>query len=79
MDIPWSIAVGSDLRIPETIGPRNVGVSFVNWYIAKLHKAAHGDPKASLAFLKVANLLAPPPSILYPHIAMRVLLANLRA
>lgn len=78
VDIPWSIAVGSDLRIPETIGPRNAGVSFVNWYIAKLHKAAHSDPKASLAFLKVANLLAPPPSILHPRVAMRVLRANLR-
>jgi 2-polyprenyl-6-methoxyphenol hydroxylase-like FAD-dependent oxidoreductase len=78
VDIPWSIAVGSDLRIPETIGPRNAGVNFVNWYIAKLHKAAHRDPEASVAFLKVANLLAPPPSIMHPRIAMRVLLANLR-
>jgi len=78
VDNPWSIAVGSDLRIPETIGPRNAGVSFINWYIAKLHKAAHRDPEASVAFLKVANLLAPPPSIMRPRIAMRVLLANLR-
>lgn len=78
VDIPWSIAVGSDLRIPETIGPRNAGVSFVNWYIGKLHKAAHADPQASLAFLKVASLLAPPPSIMHPRIAMRVLLGNLR-
>jgi 2-polyprenyl-6-methoxyphenol hydroxylase-like FAD-dependent oxidoreductase len=79
VDIPWSIAVGSDLRIPETIGPRNAGANFVNWYIAKLHKAAHRDPRASLAFLKVANLLAPPPSIMHPRMVMRVLLANLRS
>lgn len=79
VDIPWSIAVGSDLRIPETIGPRNAAVSFVNWYIARLHKAAHRDPQASVAFLKVANLLAPPPSIMHPRIAVRVLLANLRS
>jgi len=79
VDIPWSIAVGSDLRIPETVGPRNAGVSFINWYIAKLHKAAHRDPEASVAFLKVANLLAPPPSIMHPRMALRVLLANLRS
>ncbi|MGA8595255.1 MAG: NAD(P)-binding protein [Bryobacteraceae bacterium] len=79
VDIPWKIAVGSDLRIPETIGPRNAGARFVNWYVAKLHKAAHRDPEASVAFLKVANLLAPPPSIMHPRIAMRVLLGNLRA
>ncbi len=79
VDSPWSIAVGSDLRIPETVGPRNAGVSFINWYISKLHKAAHHDSQAAVAFLKVANLLAPPPSILYPRVAMRVLMGNLRA
>ena len=26
VDIPWSMAVGSDLRIPETVGPRTTGV-----------------------------------------------------
>jgi flavin-dependent dehydrogenase len=78
VDNPWSMAVGGDLKIPETVGPRSAGVTFINWYIAKLHKAAHRDPEASLAFLKVANLLAPPPSIMAPRIAMRVLLGNLR-
>ncbi len=78
VDTPWSIAAGADLRIPETIGPRNAGVKFINWYLAKLHKAAHRDPEASVAFLKVANLLAPPPSILHPRVAMRVLRASLR-
>src|SRR5581483_1345200 len=28
VDIPWSIAVGGDLRIPEVKGPRNAGVAF---------------------------------------------------
>ncbi len=70
--------VGRQRRgVPQ--GPRNAGVSFINWYIAKLHKAAHRDPEASVAFLKVANLLAPLPSIMHPRLAMRVLLANLRA
>lgn len=79
VDILWRITVGSDLRIPETIGPRNARVRFINWYIAKLHKAAHYDPEVSVAFLKVANLVAPLPSIMHPRIAMRVLLGNLRA
>jgi 2-polyprenyl-6-methoxyphenol hydroxylase-like FAD-dependent oxidoreductase len=79
VDTPWSIAAGADLRIPETIGPRNSGMTFINWYLGKLHKAAHRDPEASVAFLKVANLLAPPPSIMHPRVAMRVLRASLRA
>ena len=79
VDIPWSIAVGNDLRMPETTGPRNAGVNFVNWYIEKLHKAAHSDPVPALAFHRVANLLEPPPSVMKPRIAMHVLWANLRS
>ncbi len=78
IDNPWSIAAGSDLRIPETVGPRTGAVKFINWYLAKLHKAAHTDPVAAVAFLRVANLLAPPPSLMSPAIASRVLLASLR-
>jgi 2-polyprenyl-6-methoxyphenol hydroxylase-like FAD-dependent oxidoreductase len=78
VDIPWNIVVASDLRIPETIGTRNAGVTFINWYMAKLHKAAHHDAVAALAFHKVGNLLAPPQSVMHPGIAARVLWTNLR-
>jgi hypothetical protein len=77
VDIPWSIAVGSDLRMKQAVGPRTVAVRLINWYMAKLHKAAHTDAALSVAFLKVANLLAPPPSVLHPRIAARVLLRHL--
>ena len=77
VDIPWSTAVGNDLRIPETVGPRSTSVNIINWYIAKLHSAAHSDGKISTAFHKVSNLLAPPPSILAPRIAWRVLRQHL--
>jgi hypothetical protein len=77
VDSPWRIAVGADLRIPETVGPRSKAIDFVNWYLSKLHKAAHRDPAASVAFLRVANLVAPPPSVMHPRIVMRVLKGNL--
>jgi 2-polyprenyl-6-methoxyphenol hydroxylase-like FAD-dependent oxidoreductase len=32
VDTPWAVSVGHDLRMPETIGPRNAGTSFINWY-----------------------------------------------
>ena len=76
--IPWSIAVGNDLRIPETVGRRTAGVKFINWYMSKLHKAAHSDPVSALAFHRVGNLLAAPSSIMHPRIAIRVLWENLR-
>jgi 2-polyprenyl-6-methoxyphenol hydroxylase-like FAD-dependent oxidoreductase len=79
IDGPWSIAVGADLRIPETVGRRSKGVDFVNWYLAKLHKAAHRDPVASRAFIRVANLVEPPPAVMHPKVAMRVLLGNLKS
>jgi len=78
IDIPWSIAVGNDLRMPEATGPRSLGVNMVNAYIARVHKAAQADPTVAIAFHRVGNLLAPPPSIMHPRIAMRVLWHNLR-
>ncbi len=78
IDIPWSIAVGNDLRMPEVTGLRkNPAVNLINWYMSKLHKAAHRDPVASLAFHQVANLLAPPQSVLKPAIVARVFAQNL--
>jgi hypothetical protein len=69
--------VGNDLRMPETVGHRNAGVSFVNWYMSKLHKAAHTDRVPAMAFFQVANLLAPPPSVMRPAVVMRVIQGNL--
>ena len=77
VDIPWTIAAGGDLRIPEVRGPRTAGASFVNWYLARLHRAAHRDPELARAFLRVTNLVAQPPSVMHPRLALRVLLGGL--
>ena len=77
IDMPWSVSVGADLSLPSTVGKRNLGIRVINWYISKLHKAAHHDEVAALAFHRVANLLAPPPSILHPTVIWRVLKGNL--
>ncbi len=79
VDIPWSVAVGNDLRMKETVGPRSAGLNIINWYMSKLHKAAHRDPVPALAFHRVGNLLAPPPSVMHPRVAFHVLLGNLRS
>lgn len=79
IDIPWSTAVGNDLRFPEVEGPRNGMVRFINRYISKLHHAAQHDAVVSVAFLKVVNLVEPPPSVLHPRIVWRVLRGNLAA
>jgi 2-polyprenyl-6-methoxyphenol hydroxylase-like FAD-dependent oxidoreductase len=78
VDVPWDIAVGNDLRHPVVKGPRPAMVRFINWYIGKLHTAAQHDEKLAYAFLRVANLVAPPPTLLSPSVAWRVLRGNLR-
>lgn len=77
IDTPWTIVVGNDLRMPEAKGPRSAKLAVINWYISKLHRAAHSDPVAAEAFLRVANLLTPPPSILHPNVVLRVLKGHL--
>ncbi|MFC4527079.1 monooxygenase [Dyella halodurans] len=72
VDIPWDIAVGSDLRNLQVKGARSPMLRFINWYIGKLHLAATKDSALAIAFLKVVNLMMPPSSLLSPAIARRV-------
>lgn len=78
IDVPWSTAVGNDLRFPEVEGPRSRATRFINWYVDRLHIAARRDPVVSVAFLKVVNMLEPPPSLMHPRLVWRVVWGNLR-
>jgi hypothetical protein len=78
VDIPWGIAVGSDLRFPGVQGARTAKVRFVNAYLARFHMAAAADPVLGRAFLRVVNLMDRPEGLLRPAIALRVLRAGLR-
>jgi 2-polyprenyl-6-methoxyphenol hydroxylase-like FAD-dependent oxidoreductase len=78
IDIPWSIAVGADLRLPGVEGKRTAAVNFINWYVGKLQIAARYDPKVALAFQQVVNLMAPPQALMTPIMAARIFLSNLK-
>ena len=69
IDIPWQIATGGDLNFPGVKGPRPAMVRFINPYLGRLYAAAEYDVEVSAAFIRVANLLAPPSSLLSPRIA----------
>jgi 2-polyprenyl-6-methoxyphenol hydroxylase-like FAD-dependent oxidoreductase len=73
IDIPWQLAVGEDFRFPQTTGPKPPGTDFINRYIVRVHRATLHDEVVGLAFLKVMNLMAPPPSLFHPRIVWRVL------
>jgi 2-polyprenyl-6-methoxyphenol hydroxylase-like FAD-dependent oxidoreductase len=76
IDIPWQIAVGSDLKMPQAKGKRTATGRFLAWYIAKLHKLGQRDATASIAFLRVAQLLDEPSALLRPKLVLRVLTAG---
>lgn len=78
INIPWQLAAGGDLRYPAVEGKRSSLGQFLGWYINHLHNAAHYSPVVSGAFAEVTGLLAPPPSLLSPKVALRVLWYNLR-
>jgi hypothetical protein len=78
VDIPWGIAVGSDLRFPWIQGARTAKVRLVNAYLARFHLAAERDPVLGRAFLRVVNLIDRPEGLLHPALAARVLVGSLR-
>ncbi|HKX83777.1 MAG TPA: hypothetical protein VJL58_06145, partial [Pyrinomonadaceae bacterium] len=78
IDNPWKIAVGADLRMPETPGRRSLATRFINRYIAEVHKCAHTDRRTARAFVRVAQLLEEPSSLMRPRILLRVLSASAR-
>ena len=73
IDIPWQLAVGSDLALPAVQGRRPLAVRVVNAYIARLQRAAVRDPLVAGAFVKVVHLVKAPPSLFAPRVLWRVL------
>ena len=73
IDIPWQMAVGSDLSIDKVPGHRPLAVRVVNAYIARIFCAAPHDAVVSAAFLRVVHMLAAPPTLFAPRILWRVL------
>ena len=72
IDMPWQIAVCSDLQHQRVEGKRTAQVRFVNWYIAKLFQSANRDPILATKFLEVANLMKAPSTLLSPAVVLRI-------
>jgi 2-polyprenyl-6-methoxyphenol hydroxylase-like FAD-dependent oxidoreductase len=76
---PWAIATGEDYRYPAVEGRRPPGFAVISRYMARAHRAATRDPVVLRRFFEVASLLAPPPALMAPAIAWRVLLGGVGA
>lgn len=75
-DSPWAIATGEDFKYPQVEGKRPPAFNLVNRYMSRAHHACTKDPVVLKQFFHVANLLAPPTSMMSPRIAWRVALGG---
>jgi 2-polyprenyl-6-methoxyphenol hydroxylase-like FAD-dependent oxidoreductase len=73
VESPWAIATGEDYRYPQVEGRRPPGFAVISRYMARAHRIATKDPVVLRRFFEVASLLAPPPAMMAPRIAWRVL------
>ena len=72
IDVPWQLAVGGDLALPQVPGPRPFPVKLINAYVARVQRVAVDDAVVAGAFVKVMHMLAPPPSLFAPAVLWRV-------
>ena len=77
IDVPWDIAVGSDLAFPQVPGKRSAKVRLVNAYLPRLHAAAAHDGALAASMVRVIGLKDRPEGLLRPDRVLRVLLGNL--
>ena len=73
IQIPWQMAVGEDFRFPQTTGIKPLGITLLNRYLARLHRATLHDRVVTAAFIRVMHLIDPPTSLFHPQIIWRVL------
>jgi 2-polyprenyl-6-methoxyphenol hydroxylase-like FAD-dependent oxidoreductase len=73
IETPWTIAAGSDFAFRGVTGSKPAGTAVVNWYLARVHRAASTDRFVCRAFFDVANLLAPATTLFHPRVVGRVI------
>jgi len=71
---PWMLATGEDFRVRGVEGGKpNVMNRLMHRYMDRVLELSTRDPAVRLALLEVFNLLKPPPAILHPSVAAKVL------
>jgi 2-polyprenyl-6-methoxyphenol hydroxylase-like FAD-dependent oxidoreductase len=74
--VAWQTAVGSDLSLPEVIGPRSASMRITNAYLKRVMTAAETNPTVASQFLRVIGMIDPPARLLRPTILLRIARAN---
>jgi 2-polyprenyl-6-methoxyphenol hydroxylase-like FAD-dependent oxidoreductase len=73
VDAAWGLGVGADLAVEGVTGPVLPASPLTGAYVEELRRRAVDDAELSTAFIRVTALVDPPPALLRPEIAARVL------
>jgi 2-polyprenyl-6-methoxyphenol hydroxylase-like FAD-dependent oxidoreductase len=76
--VAWQTAVGSDLALPEVVGPRPVSMRLSNAYLERVLTAAETDLDVAQQFMRVIAMIDSPLRLLDPRFVRRVARANRR-
>ncbi len=70
--VAWQTAVGSDLALPEVVGPRPPAMRITNWYLEQVMTAAETDPVVAGQFIRVLGMVDPPARLMRPSMLLRI-------
>jgi 2-polyprenyl-6-methoxyphenol hydroxylase-like FAD-dependent oxidoreductase len=73
---PFDLSWSSDLQLPWVVAPPSPTPAPIRAYLARLMRVACHDPVVALALRRTMGLLDPPPVVLRPAMAARVLFGN---
>lgn len=76
LDVPWSMAIGGDLRLPDVEGKRAPGSGLLSWYVDRFQRLGSRDAEALRTFVRVVHMCEPPSAILSPRWIWQVLTAR---
>jgi 2-polyprenyl-6-methoxyphenol hydroxylase-like FAD-dependent oxidoreductase len=76
--VAWQTAVGSDLALPEVVGPRPLSMRISNGYLGRVMAAAETDRVAAQQFIRLIGMIDSPVRVLRPSFMLRVARANRR-
>jgi len=76
--VAWQTAVGSDLALPEVVGPRPLTMRITNAHLGRVMTAAETDPVVAGQFMRVIGMIDPASRLLRPSMLVRVAHTNRR-
>ncbi len=79
LDMAWELAVMADARYPDAGVTRTLRDRLIGSYLDRVTRVATSDATVATAFIRVVTMTAPPPSVLHPRIARRVLADAVRS